>query len=107
MARAKYNATEKAKELKAMADKLGWKVYVRGSVLTITKRITAGDNDSFVAADMEYWSILEILPTTSAGSTWGTDGGGIGALSAMKSGTFTMNKSGGAKRVLTALTKLI
>jgi hypothetical protein len=55
---------------------------------------------------MEYFSILGLLPTTSPGSIWGTDGGGIGALSAMKSGTFVMNKSGGSKRVLKVLAKM-
>ena len=55
---------------------------------------------------MEYGSILGLLPSTSAGSCWGHDGGGIGALSAMNSGTFKMNKSGGSKRVLSALDKL-
>jgi hypothetical protein len=55
---------------------------------------------------MEYYSILGLLPTTSAGSIWGTDGGGIGAVSAMNTGLFKMNKSGGSKRVLTALAKL-
>jgi hypothetical protein len=55
---------------------------------------------------MEYYSILELLPTTSPGSVWGTDGGGIGAISAMNTGVFTMNKSGGSKRVLSALKKI-
>jgi hypothetical protein len=56
---------------------------------------------------MEYYSILELLPSTSAGSVWGTDGGGIGALSAMSSRVFKMNKSGGSVRVLNALKKMM
>jgi hypothetical protein len=55
---------------------------------------------------MEYYSILGLLPSTSAGSVWGTDGGGIGALSAMSSRVFKMNKSGGSVRVLNALKKI-
>ena len=97
---------ETALKIKQTCDSLGWTYTVRGSILTITKRIEPNSNDAFCRADSEYYGILSLLPTTSAGSIWGTDGGGIGALSAMKSGTFTMNKSGGSKRVLSALSKL-
>jgi len=101
---SKKTSKEIAAELKALATKYGWTVTVRGSILTITKPISG--NDEFVTADMEYGSILSLLPSTSPGSIWGTDGGGVGALSAMKSGVFTMNKSGGSKRVLNALNVL-
>jgi hypothetical protein len=88
------------------ARELGWRVAVRGnSILTVTKT-GIRSRDDFVRADMEYYSILELLPTTSPGSVWGTDGGGIGAISAMNTGVFTMNKSGGSKRVLSALRKI-
>lgn len=96
---------EIALKIKQTAEQLGWSLNVRGSVLTITKQING--NDEFCAADSQYYSILSLLPTTSPGSTWGTDGGGIGAISAMNSGRFVMNKSGGSKRVLSALAKLI
>lgn len=94
-----------ANQIKQTADELGWTLTVRNSILTIKKRISG--NDEFCRADMEYYSILGLLPSTSPGSIWGTDGGGIGALSAMKSGVFTMNKSGGNKRVLSALSKIL
>ena len=95
-----------AAEIVKTAESLGWRVAVRNnSILTITKD-SIRSNDDFVRADMEYYSILGMLPSTSAGSIWGTDGGGIGALSAMRTGVFTMNKSGGSRRVLTALKKL-
>jgi hypothetical protein len=103
----KPTPTEIAKDIKATAEKYGWTLNPRGSILTITKSITPNDNDSFAKADGEYYTILGKLPTTSAGSMWGTDGGGVGALSAMKSGTFVMNKSGGSKRVLNALKKMV
>jgi len=98
-------ASEIATKLLAVAKELGWDIRVRGSIMTIYKDGIV-DNDTFVRADMEYYSILGLLPTTSAGSIWGTDGGGIGALSAMKSGMFVMNKSGGSKRVLKVLEKM-
>ena len=80
---------------------------MRRNILVINKRIKPNDNASFARADGEYYSILSLLPTTSPGSIWGTDGGGIGALTAMQTGVFTMQKSGGAKRVLSALAKMI
>lgn len=95
-----------ATKIKDLCVKWGWRYEVRGDILTITKRIIAGDNDSFCVADMEYGSILGLLPSTSAGSCWGHEGGGVGALSAMNSGMFRMNKSGGSKRVLSALAKI-
>jgi hypothetical protein len=98
-------AKEVAAKILAVAKEYGWNVNVRGSILTITKSGIIS-NEDFVRADMEYYSILSLLPTTSSGSVWGTDGGGIGALSAMRSGVFKMNKSGGSIRVLNALKRM-
>lgn len=99
-------AKDTASKILAVAKEYGWDVSVRGSILTITKS-GINSNEDFVRADMEYYSILELLPMTSPGSIWGTDGGGIGALSAMRTRVFTMNKSGGSVRVLNALKKMI
>ncbi|MCP4994763.1 MAG: hypothetical protein GY934_13430 [Gammaproteobacteria bacterium] len=101
-----HNTQEIAQKIKAQADKLGWKIRVCGKVLTIVKDIEVHDNASFAQADGEYYDILSLLPTTRPGSTWGTDGGGIGAVSAMRCGVFTMNKSGGNMNVLKALGRL-
>lgn len=94
-----------AKKIIDQANDYGWDVTVRGSILTITKTGIV-DKDAFVTADMEYSGILGLLPLTQPGSMWGTDGGGMGAMSAMNTGTFTMNQSGGSKRVLNALSKM-
>jgi len=100
----KAEAKEIAAKIRKTAEELGWALHVRpNGVLTIIKYIRPNDNDAFVQADGEYFSILGLVPQSSAGSTWGTDGGGIGALSAMKHGVFTMNKSGCNKQVLGAL----
>ena len=96
---------EIANQILTTAKRLNWSVEVRGSILTIKKQITSKDN--FCVADMEYYAILSLLPSTSAGSEWGTDGSGVGAITAMRTGVFTMNKSGGSKRVLSALAKII
>jgi hypothetical protein len=95
----------KAQEFVKAASDLGWNISIRGSVVTITKNISG--IDEFVKADSEYYWILEKLPSTSAGSIWGTDGGGVGAISAMKTGVFRMNKSGGSKLVIRFLSKLL
>jgi hypothetical protein len=96
----KKSPIEVAAEVKLMAEKLGWSLSVRGTIVTITKCFMADSNDEFCKADSEYYSILGLLPQTSPGSVWGTDGSGIGALSAIKTGRFVMNKSGVSKRVL-------
>jgi len=88
------------------ANRLGWNVTVRNSILTITKKFTAGNNDEFVQCDMEYYDILGLLPMTSPGSIYGSDGSGIGAISAINHGFFKMNKTGGSKLVLKELVKM-
>lgn len=98
-------STDTAKQVLSVARELGWAVSVSRTVLTIEKRIALHDNDSFVQADMEYFSILELVPMTSPGSIWGTDGSGVGGVAAMSSGVFRMNKSGCSKRVLNAIAK--
>ena len=97
---------ETAHKIADRAHQLGWTYTVRGTILTITKQFQPGSNEELVTADMEYYDILCMLPRTSPGSDWGTDCGGIGAISALKSGVFTMNRSGGSKRVLAQLKKL-
>jgi hypothetical protein len=94
-----------AREFFTFCVKLGWFYEVRGDILTITKKFTPGDNEGFIECDMEYNDILSIVPNR-CGSIWGTDGGGMGAFSAIKSGVFTMNKSGCNKFVLNWLKKI-
>ncbi len=96
-----------AAEIKETADRLGWVINVRGAILTISKRFTPGSNDELVGCDMEYSSILGKLPRPRPGSDWGTDCGGIGAMTALEQGLFVMNKSGGNKRVLNALARIV
>ena len=74
--------------------KCGWKIETCGeSHVTITKRFPAGDKEKLVECDGEYYDIL-ILAPYKGGSVWGTDCGGIGAISALHSGLFRMHKSG-------------
>ena len=100
-------AKKKAVKLLETAKKLGWDVNASHTgILRITKFFTAGSMEEFVECDMEYYEVLSLLPSTEPGSVWGTDGGGIGGISALNSGVFQMNKSGGSKRVLSAISKL-
>ena len=99
-------AQEQAQKIADTCRELGWSFTVRGDLLEITKNIKPHDNDDFCQADGEYYSILSLLKYTRPGSMWGTDGGGVGALSAMRNGMFVMKKSGGDKRVLRALSKV-
>jgi len=101
----KPTSKEIALEIKSMCDSLGWTYEARATILIIRKSFDS-TKEAFVIADSEYYGILGLIPSTSAGSIWGTDGGGVGALAAIKSGVFEMKKSGCSKRVLNALNKL-
>jgi len=103
---SKLSPSEIAKNLKDAADKYGFRLEVRGGILTVHKSFQAGSNEGFRECDMTYYSVLGLLPRTEPGSDWGTDGGGIGGMCAINSGHFTMNRSGGSKRVLSALAKM-
>ena len=99
-------SVEEATKIAARCKQLGWDFAVRGSIFTIYKEIARGNKEALVRADMEYYSILGLLKRSGPGSDWGTDCGGIGALSALSSGLFTMNRSGGNKNTLKALAKM-
>ena len=85
----------------------GWtpSLGATGSIVRITAQFTPGNLTEFTNLDMSYWGILSRVPQTSPGSTWGTDGGGMGAVSALHTGRFTMNVSGVSKRFLNQLGK--
>jgi len=102
----KPSPIEIAKSIKEAAAKYGFTLEVRGGILTVHKSFPAGSNEGFRDCDMMYYSVLGLLPRTKDGSDWGTDAGGIGGMVALNSGRFTMNRSGGSKRILAALAKL-
>lgn len=102
----KRSPKEIAEEIKRKCDVLGWRCYANSDILTITKTFTPNDRKGLVECDGEYYGILSLLPRTRPGSDWGTDCGGVGALSALKEGYFRMNRSGGNKFVLRELSKM-
>lgn len=104
----KPSPIEIAKSIKEAAAKYGFTLEVRGGgILTVHKSFPAGSNEGFRDCDMMYYSVLGLLPRTQPGSDFGTDGSGVGALSAISSGHFVMNRTGGSVRVLNALKKLM
>lgn len=84
----------------------GWTVRINGTVVTISKTFTPGDRDAFVECDMDYDDILSKLPARG-GSTWGTDGGGVGGAIALQSGEFVMKMSGVSKVAARTLESLL
>lgn len=85
----------------------GFTVTVRGTVVTISKTFTPGDLDGFTGCDCYGPGLLDMVPL-KGGSVWGTDGGSIGGAAAVKSGRYSLNKSGeGGKRFVTALCALM
>ena len=106
--KTKVNPAAQAKRFADKCIELGWRIErVTDGVITIVKHFRAGDNSGLVECDMEYYDILSIAPHRG-GSVWGTDCGGIGAISALQNGVFRMNKSGdGAKRFSAELRKLV
>ena len=104
----KTTPAQQAAEFVSRCRSLGWKIErIDDSVVTIAKRFTPGSREGLVECDMEYFEILDLCPN-KGGSVWGTDCGGIGAMSALNNGMFRMNKSGsGAKRFAAEVRKLI
>jgi hypothetical protein len=105
--KAKMDFKASAAKFKELCEQLGWVYRIRGSVVSIEKCFTPNDNGGFVTCDSQYYGILCEVPVTKSNSSiWGTDGGGIGALSAIKYGHFTMNISGVKSTFIKELNKL-
>lgn len=96
-----------ATKFKQLCEERGWSYSIRGSVVSISKSFTPNGNKEFVTCDSQYYGILcEVPATKRSSSIWGTDGGGIGASSAMQHGHFVMNKSGVKASFIKELNKL-
>lgn len=108
MTTTKTSRTQQAQDFIARCADLNWRIQeITDSVVTITKRFTPCDREQFTTCDMEYYDILDMVPFRG-GSVWGTDGGGIGGMSAMANGFFKMNKSGsGGKKFAAEVRKLL
>lgn len=100
---------EQVKEFVDYTRSQGWSILLPNDrpIVTIFKSFSKESVEEYSAADSEYFDILAMVPTTSPGSMWGTDGGGVGGISALNRGEFIMNKSGVSKRFTTALRKYL
>lgn len=96
-------ATWKASEVQSFVSRVraaGFDLSAHGCIVTVSRTFAPGDREAFVDCDMFAGSYLAELPATQPGSTWGTDGGSIGGAVAIKSGKFTLNRSGISKKVV-------
>lgn len=81
----------------------GFSVAIKSdSVVSISKAFAPGDLAAFSACDCYGTLLLDMVPL-KGGSVWGTDGGSVGGHAAVKSGRYTLNKSGSGKRFVKAL----
>lgn len=102
---AKQTPREIAEKVVSLVREYGADLTIRSSIASVTMRFPAGSPEAFGLAECLADEILSIIPRTSPGSSWGTDG--IAAMVAINSGRFTMNKSGCSKRVLAAIQKVL
>lgn len=77
-----------------------------GDIVTVERSFAPGDRSAFVDCDCDGPSLLSMVPVNRPGSTWGTDGGSVGGMSAITNGRYYLNQSGVAKRFASALAKL-
>ena len=99
------NNVQIARDFIETCNRYGFTFSTRGSIITVEKLIRAGSNEDFADAESQSSNLLSMIPMTSPGSIWGTDGLSVGGYTAMKTGGFRMNKSGCSKRVLNAIKK--
>lgn len=92
-------------EFVAACEAEGFTWSAHGTTVTVRTSFQPGDNAGFVNADGTGPMLLAGVPTTSSGSTWGTDGGGVGGMVAISKGQYRLNKSGCSKRFVNALNK--
>ena len=55
---ATSKSQEIAQKIVDMSNRLGWNIAIRGTILTISKKFTPGDNEGLITCDMEYYDIL-------------------------------------------------
>ena len=89
----------------AACESAGFSYSCKPGIVTVRRSFTPGNSAEFVRCDGDGPSLLDIVPTTSAGSTWGTDGGSVGGAVAIRDGHYRLNVSGVSKRFTTALAK--
>ena len=95
-----------ADQIKSLTEKNGFTIVDKGTDTTIfclNKSFTPGSKMEFNQAETQAEEIMQLVKTTSPGSTWGTVTGTIGGVSAVNDGRFILNKSGVSKKLLKLL----
>lgn len=99
---------ELALEIKKAADKHGWKISISVNALVLTKPIS--NRSDYDTANSEVHPIITLLPYQSSGTTSGSmnvSRSEVGIENEIKGGIFKVTRTGGSKRVIAALKKLI
>jgi len=99
-------AIEIAKLFVDVCTSRGWQIEVRNSVVSISKRLSPGDNGAYVDCDMDAFYILNKLPLRG-GSIWGTTSDSIGGYSGLTRGEYVLNKSGNTPKKLFEAIRLL
>jgi hypothetical protein len=81
----------------AEAKSAGFRASGRNGIVSVSLTFPAGDRDAYFAAENAARSLLYSVPTTRAGSTWGSTSDGVGGHAALQSGRFVLNVSGVSK----------
>lgn len=93
----KSKAADVAEKFLAACKAEGFSASASASgIVQVTRKFSAGSRDEFVFCGMTAPGLLMMLGA-KCGSMWGTDGGGIGGMSALHSGRFKLNISGGPR----------
>jgi hypothetical protein len=106
MTTSSYSART-ARDVVSIANARGWAIQVDNEVFRATKRFTPGDLDAYIQADHEWYSFVTLIDRTRPGSIWGSTSDGVGGYVAHKNGFYEINMSGGSKRILSAIRKII
>jgi len=85
------------------AAELGFVAHVRNDLVELRAYFTPGDRAAFARLDSQAESLMADLPSTRAGSTWGTQGHTVGGHAALVNGAYCLKRSGVSKRLLNAL----
>lgn len=101
------NSAQIARDVVSIANARGWAIAVDHEVFRATKTFTPGDLDAYTKADSEWYSFVTLIDRTRPGSIWGSTSDGIGGYVAHKNGFYQINMSGGSKRILSAIRKII
>lgn len=90
----------------AACESAGFSYSCKPGIVTVRRSFTPGDAAEYVRCDGDGPSLLALVPITSAGSTWGTDGASVGGAVGLRDGHYRLNVSGASKRFTTALAKV-